>query len=441
MRDTRPRIVFVTTCKGRAQHIKQTLLKNIRDNRDYPNCRFVLLNYSSTDDLMDYVEHNCREVLEDNLLRVYTFLTNGRFRMAHAKNMAHRLGINLGADILVNLDADNFTGPGFATYLAQQFEDQDIFMAIGKFTPGVTPRGLSGRIVVTAETFLNSGGYDEKYEDWGPDDKDFNHRLRRMGYEWREIDWAFMDCLRHNDKMRFREYPHAKTSADSGSGLVNCEHTVCNFGNIGCGIVYENFRRCIVELNPVPTRIFGIGMHKTGTTSLHTALNIMGLNSAHWLSAGWAKKVWREMNTVGRSNTLERNYAACDLPISPLFKKLDVAYPGSKFILTIRSEENWIGSVRRHWSPETNPFRHQWDSDPFTHIIHNAIYGRTEFHGPTMRQAYRRHNKRVMEHFKDRPGDLLVLNIDKPVGWYQLCQFLGVRDYPPVPFPRVNKSL
>ena len=45
--------------------------------------------------------------------------------MAHAKNMAHRLGIIEGADILCNLDADNFTGPGFASYIAEQMQAGD----------------------------------------------------------------------------------------------------------------------------------------------------------------------------------------------------------------------------------------------------------------------------------------------------------------------------
>lgn len=448
---TDPRIVFCITCKGRTQHLRQTLPRNLADNLDYPNARFVVLNYGSQDDLMEYLRDNHKEAIEDNYLSVYTFPDAGPFRMAHAKNMAHRLGIVEGGEILVNLDADNFTGWGFARWIGDQFaRDPDCFLAIGKITPGITPRGLSGRIVVSRQAFLNAGGYDEKYDDWGPDDKDFNWRLRRMGYRWIEIPERFLDCVRHNDKMRFREYPHARTCADSGALLPTCEHTVCNWGDFGCGVViryrygWDVFGGDCLEVAPVPTRIFGIGMHKTGTTSLHHALNILGCDSAHWPSAHWAKKIWREMNTAGRSPTVESHYSLCDLPISNLFRKLDLAYPGSKFILTIRSERSWIESVRRHWQPDTNPFRELWDTDPFTHIIHNATYGRTDFHEATFLRAYRQHNNRVLNHFRERPNDLLVLDMvmdSDRQSWKRLCSFLN-RRLPPavIPFPRMNQT-
>lgn len=443
----KPRITFCITCKGRAQHIKLTLPQNLRDNASYPNARFLLLNYSSPDDLMEYLAWNHREAIQDHILSVYTYQTDGPFRMAHAKNMAHRLAISEGADILVNLDADNFTGAGFARYIAEAFKEPNVFMAIGKIVPGITPRGLSGRIVVSKQAFIRAGGYDERFADWSPDDKDFNHRLQRMGYEWRKIEDRFLDCVRHNDKMRFREYPHAKHQGHSDAAiLAECTNRVVNYGDFGCGQVtrYGGYSGRTEEgeryiIGRVPTRIFGIGMHKTGTTSLHHALKILGLDSAHWPSAGWAKKIWREMNTEGRSVTLERHHAVCDLPISNLYRKLDAAYPGSKFILTTRNEQAWLESVRRHWSPETNPYRHQWDTDPFTHIIHNAIYGRTSFHPATFLKAFRRHNARVLEFFKDRPEDLLILDVDQPQSWELLCNFLN-EPMPVVAYPHANRG-
>jgi hypothetical protein len=41
----------------------------------------------------------------------------------------------------------------------------------------------------------------------------------------------------------------------------------------------------------------------------------------------------------------------------------------------------------------------------------------------------------VREHFADRPGDLLVLDITAGEGWDRLCPFLGLPE-PGVPFPR-----
>jgi len=77
---------------------------------------------------------------------------------------------------------------------------------------GELSRGISGRIAVTRQAFLKAGGYDEKYQTWSPDDKDFNARLRRLGYAGLEIDPQFLLAVNHNDKMRFREYKHAATA-------------------------------------------------------------------------------------------------------------------------------------------------------------------------------------------------------------------------------------
>src|SRR5271166_5292238 len=87
-----PMIVFCTTCKGRAQHIKETLNVNILDNQDYQNCKFVVLDYGSDDDLLEYLSHY-PTFIDKGRLSVYSLLNAGSFQMAHAKNVAHRLGI------------------------------------------------------------------------------------------------------------------------------------------------------------------------------------------------------------------------------------------------------------------------------------------------------------------------------------------------------------
>ena len=437
-----PLVAFCITCKNRVQHLRQTLPQNLADNADYPNARFILLDYASPDDLLEYLKANFRQAIEAGRLIVYSLRDSGPFRMAHAKNMAHRLGMREQGRILVNLDADNFTGPGFASYLAQQFEAEGsgIFLW-AKMVRGEMARGISGRIAVTAEAFTKSGGYDEQFHTWSPDDKDFNLRLQRLGYRSVEIQPQFLNAVLHNDKMRFKDYPHIRQVAhlageDSFEAVECSEVTIANSGQIGLGTVYRNFDfGWPVEVKPIPTRIFGIGMHKTATTSLHHAFEILGFNSAHWMSAHWAKAIWEQMQSTGHSTTLEQHYALCDLPITLLYKELDKGYPGSKFILTVRDEDLWLKSVEDHWNPERNKFRAGWSTDPFTHRVHKLLYGTKGFDGPLFLARYRRHNAEVLEYFKGRPKDLLVMEMDQSAGWNQLCPFLDV----PVPeqyYPR-----
>jgi Sulfotransferase domain/N-terminal domain of galactosyltransferase len=442
-----PSIIFCTTCKGRSQHIKETLPRNLADNASYPDCKFVLLDYNDPGDLNEYLLSNHQQDINSGRLIVYSLLRPDTgpvpFRMAHAKNTAHRLGIIEGADILVNLDADNFTCKDFAKYISEEMHFGDRFLKDtylwAKMKHGQFRRGISGRIVVSKRAFLNIGGYDEKYETWSPDDKDFNSRLGRLGYVAKEIAEQYLDAVNHNDKMRFKEYKHVKGQwYEDSFDISECEATVVNFGNIGCGTVFKNFDLSNpIYLDPIPTRIFGIGMHKTATTSLHEALQILGYDSEHWVSAHWAKAIWTEMKSECRSLTLENHYALCDIPITVLYKELDQAYPGSKFILTLRDDNSWLESVRRHWNPNFNKFRKEWDRDPFSHFIHKQIYGRRDFDAETMLATYRRHNAEVLEYFKSRPNDLLVFNSHG--GWPKLCNFLK-RPIPDVLYPMRNGS-
>lgn len=439
-----PRIAFCTTCKGRVQHLAQTLPRNVEDNKGYRNCKFIVLGYGKDPELEKYMEFH-KGLMASGRVVFYSSPDQQTFKMAHAKNMAHRLGMLEGTDVLVNLDADNYTGPGFAAYAGARFAENDsVFLWANRNQPAEVryPKGCNGRIAVSRKMFLKLGGYDEsKYNTWGPDDKDFNHRLRRFDAVACEIPRKFLDVILHSDKMRFKEYKHVQEDTQCEEfQAVDEEATVANYGVFGCGTVYKNFDYSKpILLAPLPTRIFGIGLHKTGTTSLNTALRILGYESAHWRSAHWAKAIWREMNNTGKSPTMEKSYALTDLPFPLMYDRLDKAYPGSKFILTVRDEEQWIGSVERHWNPEFNKFRDQWDSDPFTNIIHERLYGRTTFDREVFLNRYRVHNHLVRDYFKGRPKDLLEMDISKGAGWPDLCRFLNV-SVPEVDYPRMYVS-
>lgn len=432
-------IVFCTTCKNRTEHIRETLPANLRDN---PESRFVLLNYNDNNGLVEYLAKNHGRDIDNGQLVVYSHFAQGPFHVAHAKNMAARLGAREGGDILVTLDADNFTGPAFEDFVAEKFSEPGILLcpdhaAIREIPHGPERpcRGFAGRLAIRAQDFIKAGGYDEVYDTWRGEDIDLNARMSRMGYTMRFIDNRFLNTIPHGSFVRFQEYPEARQYEQVGAWKIpgHENSTVVNGGKWGCGKVWRNFIGESVELEPVPTRIFGIGLHKTATTSLHKAFQILGFDSLHW-GKGEAPAIWQEMNSSGRSQTLERFYAASDLPIPLLYKKLDEAYPGSKFVLTVRDDQKWLAGVEKLWSREYNPTRHLWDVYPISNTLHKALYGRTDFEPSIMLGRYRRHNARVKEYFKNRPADLLVMNMET-AGWKELCSFLAI-DTPCVPYPR-----
>jgi len=433
------KIAFCTTCKGRLSHLIETLPKNIEDNKDYPNCIFVVVDYGYDLEVQKYILTNFAKEVEEGTVVFYSYPYSGKFRMAHAKNMAHRLGILHGADILVNMDADNFTGKSFAKYVSESFDKNGTKSFLwSNMIPGVLPRGISGRIAVNKEAFLKAGGYDERYAAWGRDDKDFNERLTALGYQKHEIDPAYLLAIRHNDKIRFKEYPHiAKIAVEDEEIAGHLTNRVVNEGNVGTGTVIRCYDGKVIDLKPIPARIFNIGWHKTGTTSLNEALNILGLDSVHWPSAHWAKRLYNEVMNYKLSPTVESHYSLTDMPVGLMYRELDTAYPGSKFILTIRNSEDWLNSVERHWNPEFNKYRANWDTDPFTHKLHSLMYGRKKFDAEIFLSAYRKHNSDVLSYFYTRKQDLLILDMDSEHKWEQLCEFLE-QPIPDLPYPAKN---
>lgn len=442
-----PTIAFCVTCKGRVQHLERTLPRNLAHNPD-PNAKFIILDYNSPDHLLEYLQSTFPRAIADGKLVVYSYREPGPFRMSHAKNMAHRCAMREGADILVNLDADNSTvdwtedatgHPSFASFITREMQNENTFLwCIAKSVVGRARQGLAGRIAVHRTAFLRTGGYDERWLYWAPEDEDFKARLRRMGCEGAIIPNEYLWVIHHKDSLRFKEYPHAKptpeSEAESLREIREADHVIANYGQFGMGTVYRNFTDDPITLEPVPTRIFGIGMHKTATTSLDAAFRALGLNSAHWVGPWWARDIYQEMTAFGRSLTLEKYYAMCDLPFTFLFKELDRGYPSSKFILTLRNEERWIESVRNHWA--LNSTRYGWDADCFTHKCHWLLYGRRKFDAEIMLNRYRQHNAEVREYFEHRPGDLLEMNMDEGAGWAKLCPFLEMPVPMGVPYPQ-----
>ena len=431
-------IVYCTTCKGRTSHLKQTLPRNLAENH---LARFVLLDYGSTDGLADYIRASHASDLESGHLIYYSFPA-AAFDMAHAKNMAARCAIREGADILVTLDADNYAGEDFDQFVLENLTEGSFlspnFPLIHslKHGQGRPDRGYAGRLAIWSRTFVKLGGYDEFYDTWRGEDTDMIFRLQRAGHEMVHIANRYLKTIPHNASIRFREYPYAKEYENKRELklIASRPDTVVNFGRWGLGTVRRNFGE-LVKLGPLPTRVFGIGMHRTATTSLHEALGLLGFDSFHW-GEGEAPMIWQEMNRYGRSKTLERFDALSDLPIPLLYKKLDRAYPGSKFILTVRDEDSWVRSVERLWDHRYNPHRYLWDIYPFSHHIHTVLYGQQEFDRELFLARYRRHNAEVMEYFEDRPQDLLVF----PQGrWDSLCAFLG-RPRPTTAYPHSNSS-
>ena len=173
-------------------------------------------------------------------------------------------------------------------------------------------------------------------------------------------------------------------------------------------------------------RVFCIGWHKTGTSSLGHALVQLGysvlgcrLDMVHPLRQDDLEAV---LGLAGQFDALQ------DVPWAALYRELDQAFPGSRFILTEREEQSWLRSALRHFDSTAVPL-HAW------------LYGDGVMRGNEQLylDRYRRHNREVKAYFADRHEDCLVIDLARGDGWSELCGFLG-DPVPSKPFPHANKG-
>ncbi len=195
------RISFCTVCMNRTLHLKETLLQNIRDNFDYPNLEYVLLNYGSKDDMHAWVMGEMGQYLESGLLKYYKADFPQVFKMSHAKNMVFKLATG---DILCGLDADNFTGPAFAAYINKLFtKDKNIFLAPPWVGPDRKWWDVQGRLCLWKKDFYRFRGYDEGIIDYGYDDQDFKYRMIDGGRRKCIVRTGrFLQAIKHTDELR-----------------------------------------------------------------------------------------------------------------------------------------------------------------------------------------------------------------------------------------------
>ncbi len=134
-------------------------------------------------------------------------------------------------------------------------------------------------------------------------------------------------------------------------------------------------------------KIFGIGLSLTGGASLALTLKELGFR-AKFLPLSW--------------EDFEAYQALCDSSVAARFPDLDARFPNAKFIYTVRDKKAWLQDCRSHFKEGTQNAALQQ--------IRQVLYGCQTFDEAKFSQAYQKHHDRVMEHFKSRPNDLLILD-------------------------------
>ncbi|MEM9884534.1 MAG: sulfotransferase [Bacteroidota bacterium] len=182
----------------------------------------------------------------------------------------------------------------------------------------------------------------------------------------------------------------------------------------------------------IKNKIFGIGLNKTGTTSLGKAIANLGFDKHTSCNINLLRDY--QNGNISSILKLAEDYNNFeDWPWPLIYKDLYFEFPDSKFILTIReSPEVWFSSLCNH-AKRTGPTEHR-----------KIVYG---YEMPQSKRSahirfYNFHNQSVTDFFnKQSPNNFLTVCWEKGDGYDKLCKFLDIDNCPSESFPHLNKSI
>ncbi|MEQ8704454.1 MAG: sulfotransferase [Phaeodactylibacter sp.] len=191
-------------------------------------------------------------------------------------------------------------------------------------------------------------------------------------------------------------------------------------------------------------KVIGLGLGRTGTYSLKTALESLQLGPCHHMERVAQNMpvqlpLWNAaLNDMPNFEAIyEGMQSAVDWPTAAFYKELYAAYPKARFILTHRSKKSWAESfgstiykllAEREKAPA--PVQ-EWLNMVVKAIGKSGFPMNLDFEG--LAERYEAHNQAVRSFIPSE--QLLVYQVKE--GWDPLCEFLGVAT-PATAFPRTN---
>ena len=205
---------------------------------------------------------------------------------------------------------------------------------------------------------------------------------------------------------------------------------------------------------PLEGKVFCIGFNKTGTTSVRVAFEQLGYRIGNQAVAetfitDWACRDFSRI--IDYCNTAD---AFQDIPFSlpDTYQSLDAAFPGSKFVLTVRtSAEMWYQSLTTFHAkvfgggriPTEDDLAHAtYRFEGWALLAMRAIAAFPDgdpYNNECLVRAYESHNARVQEYFRPRPTDLLTIDVAAEGSYQRFCDFLGKSSHGLV-FPWKNRT-
>lgn len=186
-----PVLTYVTTCKGRLDHLRQTLPRVAAQ----PGVSIVVVDYDCPQQSGHWVMENFPGA------HVVHVESEPGFSVAVARNAGGQAAVT---PWLAFFDADILVGDGF-------FDAVSRTLAGGRYyRPAPLTWQTWGSVICERDAFLKVGGYDSVYEGWGGEDDDFYALLDFAGMRASSVNGSFLSEIPHPDEMRTKYHAEGK---------------------------------------------------------------------------------------------------------------------------------------------------------------------------------------------------------------------------------------
>ncbi|HEX6981552.1 MAG TPA: sulfotransferase [Balneolaceae bacterium] len=192
---------------------------------------------------------------------------------------------------------------------------------------------------------------------------------------------------------------------------------------------FKGLYRRLAERNR--EKVFVIGFHKNGTTSLARALQVLGYRVCGFVTPGQDNNpsTRKELFNSVYKPLLDKYDAFEDTAWFIFYKELAEMYPRAKFILNIQPAKSWYKSMVKHFGG--------YDREIF-HWIYDGV-GDPLGHKEHYIKKYTRHNRDVKQYFKNERNRFLVMRMPEDFNWDVMCNFLNCKK-PFGNFPHANAA-
>lgn len=181
-------------------------------------------------------------------------------------------------------------------------------------------------------------------------------------------------------------------------------------------------------MEKVDTKIFCIGLGKTGTTTFQDCMRTLGYKHRGWIDSKLGLLSLIDFESI--LPIIEHYESFDDYPFPLIYKQLYKTYPNAKFVLTKRKNaEVWANSLIQHSIRKKYNFNES--------IWYGGLLNLPNRHN-LLADFYEKHIDDCREFFKNNPN-FIELCWEEGDGWEKLCTFLN-KPIVNKEFPKRNSS-